>query len=158
MQTGGFPRPSTSVRLVVPPLRIRSLAVELGDIGTRRHRRASTLSWGCLRPAQYYWQPGSTFLDRRVLPRILPLFEVFPKLPVPRVVKLGFILPWTRSPSELYSSPLSTVRSVSNRIRPSLAFRRLSTASSIWPLTEASCPPSPRCRSQVFSTSQRFQL
>jgi hypothetical protein len=49
-----------------------------------------------------------------VLPRILPLFEVFPKLPVPRVVKLGFILPWTRSPSELYphlsrlSGPLVT--------------------------------------------------
>jgi hypothetical protein len=43
-----------------------------------------------------------------VLPRILYLFEAFPKLPVPRIVKPGFILPWTGSPPEFFATSLET--------------------------------------------------
>lgn len=51
-------------------------------------------------------------------------------------MKFRFILLWTRSSSEFCSPPLSTVRSVSDRNRPFLQFRRPSTA---FPVRPHSC-------------------
>jgi len=73
-------------------------------------------------------------------------------------VKRGFILLWTRSPSEFcihlsqLSGPLVTGTDIPLRVD---ALQRHLRSS---PLVGASYPRSPRCRSQVFSTSQRFQL
>ena len=108
MQTGGFPRPFTGVRLVwfrrfSFEALIPSLVAQAPDVTAEHHPlMGSSHSW------QHYWQPGSTFLDRRVLPRILLLFEAFPKLPVPKVVKPWFILPWTCAPPEFFATSLET--------------------------------------------------